>query len=308
MTTASLAIALGLLTAIALPNASCAAVLKVGANQTYKAPSAAAAVAKNGDTIEIDPGQYFDCAVWRADDLVIEGVGPGVVITDKTCMGKALFVIEGNNTTVRHLTLTRARVPDMNGAGIRLDHGNLTVEDVKFINNQSGILGGVSGTTVVIRNSDFEKNGICAQACAHAVYVNEITLLHIENSRFYNTIQGHSIKSRALKTEIISCDISDGPDGTSSYLIDIPNGGALVVNDNTLQKGPKSENYGTAIAIGEEGVTHQTQEILITNNKFINDSGHETTFVWNVTATAAILKSNDFTGSVNPLKGDGSTK
>jgi hypothetical protein len=308
MTTASLAIALGLLTAITLPTSGHAAVLKVGANQAYKVPSAAAAVAKNGDQIEIDPGQYFDCAVWRADDLVIEGVGPGVVITDKTCMGKALFVIEGNNTTVRHLTLTRARVPDMNGAGIRLDQGNLTVEDVKFINNQSGILGGVSGTTVIIRNSDFEQNGICAQACAHAIYVNEVNLLRVENSRFYRTIQGHSIKSRALRTEITGCDISDGPDGTSSYLIDVPNGGALVVNNNSFQKGPKSENHSTAIAIGEEGVTHPTQEILITNNRFMNDSGHETTFVWNVTATLAILKGNNFTASVIPLKGDGSAE
>jgi hypothetical protein len=77
--------------------------LKVGPNQTYKAPSAAAAVAKNGDHIEIEPGEYFDCAVWNADNLVIEGTDSGVVITDKTCNGMGLFVIWGNNITVRNL-------------------------------------------------------------------------------------------------------------------------------------------------------------------------------------------------------------
>jgi hypothetical protein len=41
---------------------------------------------------------------------VIEGTGPGVVITDKTSNGMGLFVIWGNNTTVRKLTLTRSRV------------------------------------------------------------------------------------------------------------------------------------------------------------------------------------------------------
>ena len=189
MTIAKAQLAVLILTGIAIASPSPGATLKVGPNQTYKAPSAAAAVAKNGDHIEIQPGQYFDCAVWNADDLVIEGIGPGVVITDKACMGKGLFVIEGNNTTVRNLTLTRSRVPDMNGAGIRLDKGNLTVDTVKFIDNQNGILGGVPGTTVTIRNSDFDRNGICTAACAHGIYIENVDLLRVENSRFSNTRQ-----------------------------------------------------------------------------------------------------------------------
>jgi hypothetical protein len=243
MTVAKTQLAVLILTGIAIARPSPGATLKVGPNETHKAPSEAAAVAKNGDHIEIEPGQYFDCAVWNADDLVIEGTGPGVVITDKTCMGKGLFVIEGNNTTVRNLTLTRSRVPDMNGAGIRLDKGSLTVDTVKFIDNQTGILGGVPGTTVTIRNSDFDRNGT-----VHGIYLEKIDLLRVENSHFSNTRRGHSIKSRALRTEVIGCTITDGPDGTSSYLIDVPNGGAITVRDNTLEKGPNAENHTTAIA------------------------------------------------------------
>lgn len=286
-----------------------AAILKVGPNETYKTPSAAAESAQNGDHIEIEPGQYFDCAVWRADNLVIEGTGPGVVITDKTCMGKGLFVIEGNNTTVRNLTLTRSRVPDMNGAGIRLDRGSLTVDGVKFIDNQNGILAaGSPGVTITILNSDFDKNGFCGGGCAHGIYVGQADLLRIEHSRFTNTRQAHSIKSRAARTEVIDCDISDGPEGTSSYLIDAPNGGAVIVRDNKLQKGPKAENHTTAIAIGEEGVTQPTPEISIIHNTFRNDGNYETALVWNVTATPAQLTDNTLSGSVIPLKGEGSTK
>ena len=292
------------LAGIAIAGPSHGDTLRVGPSQTYKAPSAAAAVVKNGDHIEIEPGQYFDCAVWNADNLVIEGTGPGVVITDKTCVGKGLFVIEGNNTTVRNLTLTRSRVPDMNGAGIRLDNGSLTVDTVRFIDNQTGILGGVPGTTVTIRNGDFDKNGICAGACAHGIYIGDVDLLRVENSRFSNTRQAHSIKSRALRTEVIGSTIVDGPEGTSSYLIDLPNGGAIIVRDNTLEKGPKSENHKAAIAIGEEGVTHPTPEITITNNNFRNDGNYQTALVWNVTATPATLKSNTLSGSVTPLKRD----
>ena len=298
---------LGLAFASAI-DAAYGATLHVGPSQAYKSPSEAAAVAKSGDHIRIEPGQYFDCAVWRADDLVIEGTGPGVVITDKPCMGKALFVITGSNTTIRNLTLTRVRVPGMNGAGIRLEKGDLTVDGVKFIDNQNGILGGVPGTTVLVRNSEFNKNGLCAQSCSHGIYVGEIKLLRVESSRFLDTRQGHSIKSRALRTEVIGCEIADGPDGTSSYLIDVPNGGSLVVRDNSLEKGPKSENHATAIAIGEEGPTHPTPEIAISNNKFTNDGDYKTTLVWKVTATPAVLHGNHLSGSVTPLSGGGTAE
>jgi len=74
-----------MLAGIAIAGPSRGDTLRVGASQPYKAPSAAAAVVKNGDHIENEPGQDFDCAVWNADNLVIEGTGPDVVITDKTC-------------------------------------------------------------------------------------------------------------------------------------------------------------------------------------------------------------------------------
>src|SRR5712664_2079782 len=102
---------------------------------------------------------------------------PTQIATAPTCMGKGLFVIEGNNTTVRNLTLTRSRVPDMNGAGIRLDNGSLTVDTVRFIDNQTGILGGVPGTTVTVLNSDFDRNGTCGAVCAHAIYIVNVDLV-----------------------------------------------------------------------------------------------------------------------------------
>jgi len=38
------------------------------------------------------------------------------------------------------------------------------------------------------------------------------------------------------RTERIGNDIEDGPRGTSSYLVDISNGGTLIVENNTLKK------------------------------------------------------------------------
>jgi len=283
--------------------------LAVGPGQPFKAPSEAVAAARSGDTIRIEPGRYFDCAVVPQDHLTIEGAGPNVVLTDKTCDGKALLVIDGNNVTVRNITLQRARVPDQNGAGIRAEGGNLLVENSRFVNNENGILAAENPqATIRIVGSEFIGNGKCAEACAHGVYVSKIGLLRIERSRFFDTHQGHHIKSRALRTEIIGNEIMDGPEGTSSYLIDLPNGSTALVEGNKMQKGPRSENQATAVMIGEEGVDRETDQLLFRNNSFTNDESRSTVFVNNNTATPAKLVGNVFKGPVRPLSGDGSVQ
>jgi hypothetical protein len=287
-----------------------AATLEVGPNQQIKKPSEAIRVAKSGDTVRIEPGQYFDCALVPQDNLTIEGTAPGAVLTDLVCAGKALLVIDGNNVTIRNLTLQRARVPDHNGAGIRAEGGNLTVEDVHFINNEDGILSAPNPqANIKVIGSEFVHDGTCAGSggCAHGIYVGTIHSLRVEHSRFFDTQHGHSIKSGALLTEVIDSDIEDGPTGTSSYQIDVPSGGSLVVEGTKFEKGPKSENNTCAITIGEDGVRQPTDKIVIRNNTFINEQGHPTFFVRNLTATPAELVGNKFIGDIRPLDGDGTS-
>lgn len=296
----------GLLMGIPAAVPAGAVTLTVGDHQQYKQPSEAARAVQAGDTVEIAPGTYYDCAVWTKDHLTIEGTAPGVVLTDKTCQGKAIFVIHANDVTVKNITFQRARVPDGNGAGIRAEGINLTLENSKFINNQEGILAGDNPTSsIIIRNSEFDHNGSCIKACAHGIYVNRIALLRIERSRFFDTQVAHHIKSRAARTELIDDHIEDGPDGTASYEVDIPNGGALVMTGDVLEKGPKNQNYTAALMIGEEGVSQATPELLFKDNAFTND-GPPTAFVDNITATPAQLIGNTFTGNtIKPLIGDG---
>lgn len=282
--------------------------LEVGPGKTYRTPSEAAAVAADGDRIVVAPGEYSDCAVLRANNLVIEGTDPAgtAVMAGKTCQGKAILVASGAGITVRNLTLSGARVPDGNGAGIRSEGSSLTVEHVHFIDNQDGILGGaIAGGTLVVRDSEFVRNGACLGACAHGIYAGHIALLRVERSRFFETREAHHIKSRAARTEIVDCDIADGAEGTSSYLIEIPNGGSVVVRGSKLEKGPKSENTTAAIMIGAEGVTQPTREITVENNSFRNDGDFQTIFVDNLTATEAQLIGNRLSGAVTPLRGAG---
>jgi Right handed beta helix region len=281
-------------------------VLEVGPGQRLALPSQAAAIAKPGDVIRIAPGEYTDCAAWRANRLTIEGTGAGAVLANKSCAGKGIFIVQGNDTTVRNLTFAHAAVPDHNGAGIRVEGHNLTVVHSRFLDNEDGILAGDAGSgTIRIIDSEFRGNGKCDPQCAHGIYVGAIDCLDVERSRFIDQHVGHHIKSRALHTVLIDNYIADGPDGNSSYLVDISNGGDLLMQGNTLEKGPHSENDDTAVSIGAEGVKHPTHTLDIRDNSFTNDMSKPTSFVHNRTTTPATLSGNHLQGPITPLVGPG---
>jgi hypothetical protein len=284
-----------------------ASILTVGPGRMYKNPKAAAAAAHRGDTIQIYPGTYWG-AVWYPKDLTIVGMGAGATITGPVLMGKGLFDIEGDNATIKNLTFTGAKASAGNGSGIRLDGTNLTVLNSKFTYNQDGILAGDnSASTITIKNSTFYHNGACVSACAHGVYVGNIAMLDIENSTFNATQKGHSIKSRARVTNILNNKITDGPNGTSSYLIDVAKGGAVTITGNTLEKGPKASNATYAITIGEEVPYLAQGPMLIANNTYQNDKQSKGVFVRNVSGyTGLVLSGNTLLGfSTTMLEGKG---
>src|SRR5581483_5092133 len=107
-----------LLLAWLVPGSAWARVWLVGPARDLATPSAAALVVKDGDVVRIDAGTYSDCAVWRANRLTIQGEGD-VVLRDRVCDGKAIFVTQGDGITVRGIAFVHARAPSRNGAGIR---------------------------------------------------------------------------------------------------------------------------------------------------------------------------------------------
>jgi hypothetical protein len=297
-----------------------AVTLEVGPTRVLTGPSAAAAVARDGDRVVFDPGIYRECAIWTAPRLTLEARRPPAamkqtimnetVMTGPTCADRALFLFTGNDITVRGLTFAQARDSEHTGAGILMQGANLTVENSQFLNNENGILaGGPSSSVVRITHSLFRGNGSCVGACAHGVYAGQvIARLEVTGCTFIDTHIGHNIKSRALSTVVRDNRIEDGSTGTSSYLIELPNGGDAQIVNNTLEKGAHSDNQETAISIGGQNNINPTHVVEIRGNRFTSDLPEPVRFVRNTTGTPAQLSGNTLVGRIIPLDGPGTVE
>ena len=80
---------------------------------------------------------------------------------------------------------------------------------------------------------------------------------------------GHLVKSRADENHILYNRLMDEADGTSSYAINLPNGGTSYVIGNLVQQGPQTQN-AAILAYGEEGTTNPKADLYVVNNTFVN--------------------------------------
>ena len=277
-------------------------VLNVGAGQTYSAPSAAAAVARDGDVVRIVAADYRgDVATWRQNNLTICGVGgrARLFADGNSAGGKAIWVVSGTNITVDSIEFRNARVPSRNGAGIRAEHGGwLRVRNSGFFDNENGILThNTAGTSLVIEGSEFARS-VVAGGLGHNLYVGRIDRLTVTGSYFHEATVGHNLKTRSRESIIENSYFMDGPTGNSSYLADFAEGGGVVLRGNLLHKGPKAQNP-SAISYGSEGFTHATNTLELTHNTMaITRSGGAFLQIRSGTQSV-VLKANLFAGTGN---------
>jgi hypothetical protein len=263
-------------------------------------------VAKDGDIIEIDAGDYLgDTATWKQNNLTLRGVGgkAHLIANGQSAGGKAIWVIQGNNTTLENIEFSGATVPDQNGAGIRQEGNNLTVRFCYFHDNEEGILAGDNPSSeILIEYSEFGYNGF-GDGYSHNLYINHIAKFTMQFCYSHHAKVGHLVKSRALENHILYNRILDEADGTSSYSIDLPNGGLAYVIGNLIQQGPATQNP-VIVTYAEEGATNPKQELYLVNNTLVNDhSSGSDTFLRLQGTPAGITTNNLFIGSGTPVSG-----
>ncbi len=280
-------------------------VLTVGAGQEYQTIAAAVAASQNGDLILVQPGTYTNDFADIGTQVTIAGAGGMVdlVATQAPANEKGIFVVDAN-VTIDNCIFQGAAIPDSeggNGAGIRYQGGVMVLNNDAFIGNQDGILAGaVDGlpvNTITITDSTFDNNGDSTGPNAgytHNCYISTgVTSFTATGNIFERANVGHELKSRAVTNVITGNVFYDGPTGTASYDIDLPNGGADTISGNIIEKGPNSPNTAM-IHFGGEGIPYAGSTLTVTGNQFINDQGAAAIGVLNQSTIQASITGNQF--------------
>ena len=243
------------------------------------------AIGQGSGTIAIASGTYRDCAVQQGGTVAYLASEPGKAVFDGgTCEGKAALVLRGREAKVSGLVFRRMAVPDGNGAGIRLEQGNLTVVQSWFADSQQGILSGDDPSArIVIDKSTFSGLGTCENSagCAHSIYIGNYGSLRVTRSRFERGTGGHYVKARAARVEIASSSFDDSAGHATNYMIDLPAGAQGQITNNWFVQGRDKENYSAFIAVGAEERLHGSDGLQIAGNdaRLVPALRRTTTFV-----------------------------
>lgn len=242
-------------------------------------------------TILIAPGTYRQCAIQQAGHIVFHAIQPGTVIFDGVaCEDKAALVLRGAGSTVEGIIFRNMRVADGNGAGIRIEIGDLTVTDSMFLDSQEGILGGTDNPTrVTIDHSTFSGLGQCDQSpdCAHSIYLASTGVARVTHSRFERGRGGHYLKLRIPNVVITGNSFDDSQGHKTNYAIDLPEGATGLIAGNTFVQGPDKENWGGIIVVAAEHRKYRCAGLRVEGNvaslapgqtknpAFVADASHE---------------------------------
>lgn len=237
----------------------------------WRLDDAVRAVESGQATIRIAPGTYRDCAVQEAGRITFQATEPGRVIFDGgICEDKAALVLRGRGATIIGITFQNMRVPDGNGAGIRLESGPLIVRDSIFRNSEQGILSADDpASTIRIEGSTFSGLGRCDRdlSCAHSLYIGDYGALSVTRSRFERGAGGHYVKSRAARIEVSDSSFDDTAGKATNYMIDLSAGATGTISGNIFVQGRDKENHSAFIAVAAEARDHPSAGLIVTDNR-----------------------------------------
>ncbi len=229
--------------------------------------------AKDGDTIELLPGDYKGGLVLENRRLTLQGApgkSPLIKGDGKASAAKALWLVRGGQITLKNLEFRGARGADGSGAGVRQEGGELVIDRCQFFDNEHGLVAvNNEKATVRIESSVFGLAPKVVGGLHHLLNVGRIATLRVAGSRFQQGFEGHLIKTRARENLIVYNFIHDGQRGGASYEIDIANGGLATVLGNVIGQGADGQNP-VMLAYGTEEGNWDRNKLVVAHNTFVN--------------------------------------
>jgi hypothetical protein len=264
-------------------------ILTVGPNGEFADLWDAIAQAHDNDVIAVQAGTYVDDSNSRqngyvnAKNVTIEGVGGMVHIVEapgSQPYNQKAPIVATNGLTLKNFEISGVTARGLNGAGLRIDSGNVKVEDCYFHDDQDGILG-AGGGNVTIDHSEFAYNGQGGGGSAHDVYIGSVDGAKTASLTFTNNYvhdsedQGHLLKTRAQVNDVENNVLAD-QNGNGSYDIDIPNGGVSTIKGNLIVKGPNTVNAYVIHYGGETQFSYATNSLVLAGNTIAYERGKPT--------------------------------
>jgi hypothetical protein len=273
----------------------------------WRLDDAVRAVGDRDASIVIAPGTYRDCAVQTAGVITFRAARPGSVIFDGgICEAKAALVLRGRGARVEGLIFQNMRVPDGNGAGIRLEQANLDISTTIFRNSEEGILAGADEAgNITIDQSTFSGLGRCDRdlSCAHSIYIGYYGSLTVTRSRFERGRGGHYVKSNAIRTDVRDSSFDDTQGHLTNYMIDLPAGAIGTIAGNVFVQGRDKENYSAMIAVAAEARAHPSHGLIITDNDATLGAGaNNTVFVADWSHEPLRISANRLGAGIKPFE------
>ena len=232
--------------------------------------------AKDGDTIELLPGEYPGGWTLERRRLTLRGVLSGtgkrplIQGGGKIGSAKALWLVRGGEVTLDNLEFRGSRSAQGEGAGVRLEGGSLRVLRSAFYDNEHGIVASHDAkATLHIEDSEFGLAPKVVGGLYHLLNVGRIQKLQVSGSRFQQGFEGQLIKTRARENQILYNFIHDGLRGGASYEIEIAAGGLATVLGNVIGQGSDSQNP-VLLAYGTEAPAWDKNSLAVAHNTFVN--------------------------------------
>ena len=223
----------------------------------YTSVNAAATAAVDGDTIDIQPGDWREGMKVSAPNVTINGHNNSSL--SGTMENKGVIIVNADGCTIINIELKGAySASSGNASGIRIEPaGNYCLIQNCYIHDcQDGILtSNTAGNMLTVEDTVFDHmcEFVNEEGQQHCIYIGIIDTFIATRCTFHNTLtQGHNFKCRARVTTVTDCELYTGT-GRDSRTVDLPHGGDVTftnciigTNDNTVN--PDMIGFGQEIS------------------------------------------------------------